>query len=61
MSLFIKWFIKDGNVVVGTDTNMIESFSMDEGKANGIVTRFTGFPTQVYVSKNKDYIVAASR
>ncbi|MCL4124283.1 UNVERIFIED_CONTAM: hypothetical protein GTU68_034340, partial [Idotea baltica] len=40
--------------------NIVQSYTRDEGKPNGIITRCTAFPTHIDVSQDKKLIAVAS-
>lgn len=50
---------KDGCFVVATDTNLVQTYTMDEGSPFGIITRFTAPATHIVVSKDGDTVAAA--
>ncbi|XP_076066619.1 chromosome transmission fidelity 4 isoform X2 [Oratosquilla oratoria] len=51
---------KDGELLVSTDTNVVQSFTMDEGAPAGIITRFTAPATHIIVSSDNKTVVAGA-
>lgn len=52
---------QDGHFLVGTDSNWVQSYAMDEGAPDGIITRFTAPPTHIAVSKDGKRVACAGR
>ncbi|KAG7162954.1 WD repeat and HMG-box DNA-binding protein 1-like [Homarus americanus] len=50
---------RDGHFLVGTDSNVVQAYTMDEGSPDGIITRFTAPPTQIVVSKDNKRVACA--
>ncbi|CAL4087061.1 unnamed protein product, partial [Meganyctiphanes norvegica] len=50
---------KDGCFLVATDTNLLQTYTMDEGSPFGIITRFTAPATHIVV--DGDTVAAAGR
>ncbi|XP_071522492.1 WD repeat and HMG-box DNA-binding protein 1 isoform X1 [Panulirus ornatus] len=50
----------DGRFLVGTDSNWVQAYTIDEGAPDGIITRFTAPPTHISVSKDGKKVACAS-
>ncbi|XP_069986368.1 WD repeat and HMG-box DNA-binding protein 1 [Penaeus vannamei] len=50
---------QDGRFLVGTDSNLVQAYTLDEGSPDGIITRFTAPTTHIVVSKDAKTVVCA--
>ncbi|KAK8731115.1 hypothetical protein OTU49_007806, partial [Cherax quadricarinatus] len=50
---------RNGCFLVGTDSNLVQAYTMDEGAPDGIITRFTAPPTHIVVGKDGRRVACA--
>ncbi|RXG72514.1 WD repeat and HMG-box DNA-binding protein 1 [Armadillidium vulgare] len=51
---------RNDSILAGINSNLVQSYTFEEGKPNGLITRFTAYPTHICLSEDKKTIAVAS-